>query len=132
MFTYIYPMFGIFWSMLFFFVWIMWLILLFRVFADVFRSHDLGGLAKALWIIFVLLLPFLGAFVYLIARGDSMAANHYRQAQAQSQPQEFDSYARYAAGTTSTADQIDKLAQLKAQGVLTDDEFATQKAKLLG
>lgn len=131
MLTYIYPMFGVFWSLFFFFIWVMWLMLLFRVFADVFRSDDLGGFAKALWLIFVILVPFLGVFVYVIARGASMTQRDVQRAQAQREA--FDGYVREAAGSTaSTSDQLGKLAQLHAQGVLTDAEFAAQKAKILG
>ena len=72
MLAYDYPLLGIFWTMLWFFLWFAWIVILFRVFADIFRSHDLGGFAKALWSIFVILVPFLGVFVYLIARGHHM------------------------------------------------------------
>jgi len=98
---------------------------------DIFRSHDMGGWAKALWVIFVIVLPFLGVFVYLIARGGSM---HDRQAaQAAEQQKAFDQYVKQAAGTPgeTSADQLHKLADLKSQGVLTDAEFEAQKAKIL-
>jgi len=129
--SYDYPLGGFFWSMLIFFIWIMWFMLLFQVFIDIFRSHDLGGFAKALWVIFVIVLPFLGVFVYLIARGRSMTER--RMNEAIGQKQAMDQYVRETAGTSvSSADEIAKLAQLKDQGVLTDAEFAAQKAKLLG
>ena len=73
MFAYIFPFFGIFWSMFYVYIWVMLLFLLFKVFADIFRSSDLGGFAKALWLIFVIVVPFVGVLVYVIARGDSMA-----------------------------------------------------------
>jgi len=130
MLSYVYPLFGVFWSMLFFFVFIMWLMLLFRVFADIFRSDDLSGFAKVLWIIFVIIVPFLGVFVYVIARGSSMA--QHQMDRMQGQQQQFDSYVRETAGSSSSADELSKLAQLHTQGILTDAEFATQKAKLLG
>jgi ABC-type multidrug transport system fused ATPase/permease subunit len=130
MLSYIYPLFGAFWSILFFFGWVMWLFLLFRIFADIFRSDDLGGFAKALWLIFVILVPFLGVFVYVIARGGSMTRRDVQRTEAQQQ--QFDSYVRDAAGSVSTADELDKLAQLRVQGVLTDEEFAAQKARVLG
>ncbi len=76
MLMYIYPMVGVFWSMLIFFLWIAWLMLLFRIIADIFRS-DMGGFAKALWLIFVIVAPFLGAFVYVIANGKSMTQRQY-------------------------------------------------------
>jgi Short C-terminal domain/Phospholipase_D-nuclease N-terminal len=101
------------------------------VFSDIFRSHDLGGWAKALWSIFIIVIPFFGVFVYLIARGGKM---HERAAQqAAAQQQAFDQYVKQAAGTPgeSSADQLHKLADLKSQGVLTDAEFEAQKAKIL-
>lgn len=119
MLTYIYPLFGLFWSMLIFFLWIAWLVLLFKVIADIFRSQDLGGLAKALWLIFVILAPLLGTFVYLIARGGATSS----RARAD--------YMRNAADPASAAAELDKLARLNAQGALTDAEFEAQKAKFL-
>jgi ABC-type multidrug transport system fused ATPase/permease subunit len=126
-----YPILDIFLTTLYFFLFIIWIWLLIMVFMDVFRSHDMGGLAKALWVIFIIILPFLGVFVYLIARGGKM---HERQAQqAAQQQQAFDQYVKQAAGTpgSSTADQLSKLSDLKSQGVLTDAEFDAQKAKIL-
>ena len=126
-----YPVLDAFLTMLYFFLFIIWIWLLIMVFMDVFRSHDMGGLAKALWVIFIIVLPFLGVFVYLIARGGSM---HERAAaQAAEQQKAFDQYVKQAAGTPgeSSADQLHKLADLKTQGVLTDAEFEAQKAKIL-
>ena len=89
----------------------------------------MGGGAKALWVIFVIILPFLGIFVYLIARGGKM---HERAEQAaQQQQQAFDAYVKETAGAGSSVDQLAKLADLKQQGVITDAEFEAQKAKLL-
>jgi hypothetical protein len=128
--AYDYPVLGFFWSMLIFFLWIMWFFLLFRVLSDIFRSADLGGFAKTMWIIFVIFLPFLGVFVYVIARGDSMTKRSVDQAMAQRAA--FDNYVRETATSpTSAADEISKLAELKARGVITDEEFASQKAKLM-
>ena len=130
MLAYDYPILGVFWTMLWFFLWIAWIVLLFRVIFDIFRSHDMGGLGKALWAIFVIVVPFLGVFVYLIARGHSMADRDVEQAQAQEAA--FKSYVQDAAGSGGgTADELSKLADLKAQGVITDAEFEQQKAKLL-
>jgi hypothetical protein len=128
--AYTYPLFDLFGTMLGLFVFIIWFWLLITVFSDIFRSHDLGGGAKALWVIFVIVLPFLGIFVYLIARGGKM---HERAAKmAQQQQQAFDDQVKAAAGTGSnTADQLTKLADLRTSGVLTDQEYETQKAKLL-
>jgi uncharacterized membrane protein YcjF (UPF0283 family) len=126
-----YPVLDAFLTMLYFFLFIIWIWLLIMVFMDIFRSHDMGGWAKALWVIFIIILPFLGVFVYLIARGGKM---HERQAQqAAQQQQAFDQYVKQAAGTPgdSTADQLSKLADLKSQGVLSDAEFDAQKAKIL-
>jgi hypothetical protein len=129
MLAYNYPLLSIFWTMLEFFLFFLWIWLLIVIFADIFRSHDLGGLAKALWVIFVIILPFLGVLIYLIARGGSM---HERAAaQAQRQQQAFDSYVKETAGSSGSADELAKLADLKAKGVLTDAEFEAQKAKLL-
>ena len=126
-----YPVLDAFLTMLYFFLFIIWIWLLIMVFMDVFRSHDMGGWAKALWVIFIIVLPFLGVFVYLIARGGSM---HERAAaQAAEQQKAFDQYVKQAAGTPgeSSADQLHKLADLKSQGVLTEAEFEAQKAKIL-
>ena len=128
--AYNYPLLSIFWTMLEFFLFFIWIWLLITVFADIFRSHDIGGLAKALWVIFVVILPFLGVFIYLIARGGKM---HERAAAAAEQQQKaFNSYIKETAGTSGTADELSKLAELKDKGVLTDAEFAEQKAKILG
>ena len=132
MLAYDYPLLGVFWTMLWFFLWFAWLMLLFRVFADIFRSKDMGGWAKALWSIFVIFLPFLGVLIYVIARGHKMAERDIADA-AQNEAA-FRSYVQDAAGSGGgggTADELAKLADLKAKGVLTDDEFAQQKAKLL-
>ncbi|HUW04176.1 MAG TPA: SHOCT domain-containing protein [Acidimicrobiales bacterium] len=129
MLAYDYPILGLFWTMFIFFLWFAWIMLLFRVFADIFRSHDLGGWSKGLWSIFVLFAPFLGVFVYLIARGHSMAQRDVDA--ARSNEAEFRSYVQQAAGTGGSADEIAKLAELRDSGVLTEAEFADQKAKLL-
>ncbi len=128
---YDYPILGLFWTMLILFLWIAWLIILFRVVVDIFRSHDMGGFAKALWVIAVILLPYLGVFVYIIARGDKMASREIADAQANREA--FDSYVRDVAGSGGggTADELAKLAELHSKGVLSDEEFAAQKAKLL-
>ncbi len=129
--SYQYPILDFFLTMLYFFLFIIWIWLLITVFMDIFRSHDMGGWAKALWVIFVIVVPFLGVFVYLIARGGKM---HERAAQdAVQQQQAFDQYVRQTAGTSgdTTADQLAKLADLKSQGALSEDEFQAQKAKVL-
>lgn len=127
--AYTYPLFDLFGTMLGFFVLVIWFWLLIVVFGDIFRSHDMGGGAKALWTIFVIVLPFLGIFIYLIARGGKMHERAARQAEQQNQA--MDEYIKQAAGTPDTAEQLAKLADLKSQGVLSQAEFDSQKAKLL-
>ncbi len=130
--SYQYPILDFFLTMLYFFLFIIWIWLLIMVFMDIFRSHDIGGGAKALWVIFVIILPFLGVFVYLIARGGKMAER--RAHEAAQQQQAFDDYVRQTAGSgggEDTASQLSKLADLKSQGVITDAEFEAQKAKIL-
>jgi hypothetical protein len=125
-----YPLLNVFWTMFWLFIWILWLFLLFRVIFDIFRSDDLGGWGKALWLIFVIVLPYLGVLVYLIARGHEMGKRDVRQARAQDQA--FRQYVKEAAAPTSSADELAKLAALRDQGVITEAEFAQQKAKILG
>ena len=125
-----YPLLNTFWTILYFFVFFLWLMILFRVIWDVFRSHDLGGLGKAGWLFFILVLPFLGVFVYLVARGGSMHERDVRV--AQTQDQELGSWVRRAASGTSTADELTKLADLRAKGAISEAEFDRAKAKILG
>jgi len=129
MIAYDYPLLGVFWSILVFFLFVAWLVLLFRVFADIFRTQDMGGWAKALWSVFVILLPFLGVFIYVIVNGKSMGDR--AAADAQQQQAALDTYVRQTAGTAGPADELAKLAALRDNGTLTDAEFAAQKAKLL-
>jgi hypothetical protein len=129
--SYQYPILDFFLTMLYFFLFVIWIWLLITVFIDIFRSHDMGGWAKALWVIFVIVLPFLGVFVYLIARGSKMQERAGREAAQQQQA--FDAYVKQTAGTSGdgVADQLSKLADLRSQGVLTDAEFEAQKSKVL-
>jgi hypothetical protein len=120
---------NIFWAMLWFFMFVVWIWLLISIFADIFRS-EISGWAKAGWTIFVVILPFLGVLVYLIANGGKMQERSMRQAANMQQTQ--DNYIKSVAGGGGTADELEKLAKLKDSGALTDQEFATQKAKLLG
>ncbi len=129
MIAYDYPLLGLFWTTLLFFLWISWFMLLFRVIADVFGSHDLGGWAKALWTILVIVLPFLGVLIYLIARGGSMMERDVDR--ARQHEQQLQSHIREAAGAGGTADELSKLAGLRDRGVITAAEFDSQKAKLL-
>jgi hypothetical protein len=116
--------------MMWIFIWVLWFFLLFRVIADIFRSHEMSGLAKAAWLVFVIILPYLGVFIYLIARSSNMAEHDRRDVKASQEA--FDREVQRAAGTaTSSADQLSKLAELHSSGVLTDTEFEAQKAKIL-
>jgi len=120
----------VFWSMLWFFMFFIWIWLLIIVFGDIFRSNDLGGWAKALWCIFIIVVPYLGVFVYLIARGHKMA--EHAQEAAQAQDAAMRQYVQSVApASTSTADELSKLADLKAKGVIDDAEYASLKAKAL-
>ena len=118
------------WSMLWFFLFFVWIWLLIVVFSDIFRSHDMGGYAKTLWVLFVIILPFLGVFVYIIARGHKMQ-EHAAQA-AQAQEAATRQYVQSVAGTPSAADEIARLSDLKNQGVISEAEFQAGKAKALG
>jgi len=129
MLAYVYPQQSLFWTMVEFFFFIIWIWILIAIFGDIFRSHDMGGWAKAFWVIFVIVLPFLGILVYLIARGGKMQERSLEQAQRQQEA--LDAQVRQAAGASGNADQLAKLADLKDKGVLTDAEFQAQKAKLL-
>ena len=122
-----YPFLDVFWSMIIFFFWVIWIWIVITVLIDVFRRSDIGGFAKALWVIFVVILPWLGVLVYLIAQHDGMRQRSIQQ--AQEQKQQFDSYVREAAG--GTADQIAKAKQLLDSGAITQDEFNALKAKAL-
>ena len=126
-----YPLLNVFWSMLYFFLWIIWIWILITVFIDIFRSHDLSGWGKALWFLFVLFIPLIGVLVYLIARGGKMQER--AQQQAQQQDAQFRKYVQQAAADspTSTADQLAKLADLRDRGVISSEEFEREKAKVL-
>jgi hypothetical protein len=130
--AYDYPLLSMFWTMLVFFLWIMWFVLLFRIVVDIFRDDDMSGWAKAGWLVFVIVLPFLGVFVYVIARGKNMG--HREVAQAKAQQRDFDQYIREtAAGTDkpSSADELAKLSEIRARGDITDEEFARAKDLVL-
>lgn len=127
-----YPLLELFWTMLWFFMFIAWIALLISLFADIIRRGDTSGWVKALWILFLVLLPLLGALVYLIANGKGMARRSMEEASAREQS--LRTYIRdVAAGSTgaTTADEIAKLAELRDAGALTPSEFEAQKAKML-
>ncbi len=124
-----YPILDLFWTMAMFFLLFFWIFILIQIIIDIFRSHDMGGFAKALWLIGILIFPLLGVLIYLIARGGKM---HERQVQAvQAQQKAMDQYIKETATSGSSADELAKLADLKSKGVLSDAEFEAQKAKLL-
>ncbi|MFD7631655.1 SHOCT domain-containing protein [Streptomyces sp. NPDC059851] len=127
-----YPLLNLFWTMLLIFLWVLWFFLLFRIITDIFRSQDMGGWGKAGWTIFVVLLPFIGIFVYLIARGKSMAERDVQSA-AQADAA-FKAYVRDAAATSGgggSASELAALADLKERGAITEAEFQQAKQKLL-
>jgi len=124
-----YPLLNVFWSIFIFFLWVIWIWILIMVFIDIFRSDDLSGWGKALWFLFVLIIPLIGVLVYLIARGGKMHEHAARQAQAQDQ--QFRAYVQDAAGSQTTADQLSKLADLRDRGVISAEEFEREKAKVL-
>jgi hypothetical protein len=119
----------VFWSMLWFFLFFIWIWLLIMVFADIFRSHDLSGLSKTLWVIFVILVPYLGVFVYLIARGHKMGEHAAQDAARQDAANR--QYIQSVTAAASPAEEIAKLADLKASGTITDAEYEQLKAKAL-
>jgi hypothetical protein len=120
----------VFLSMMYFFLFFIWIWLLIVVFGDIFRSHDLGGFAKAIWVIFVIVVPYFGVLVYLIARGHKMSEHAQEAAQAQADAQR--AYIQSAVGAApSTADELSRLADLKQQGLISDAEFEQLKAKAL-
>ena len=124
-----YPFLDVFWTMLVFFVWVAWFMLLFRVIGDIFRRHDTSGFAKVLWLVFVIAVPFLGVFVYLIANNQGMAERSIARAQAQQQ--QFDQSVQSAAGSGGAASEIDKAKQLLDDGTITQSEFDAIKTKAL-
>jgi hypothetical protein len=127
--AYDYPLLNLFWTMLWLFFFVIWIWVLISVLIDVFRSHDLSGWAKALWLVFIVFLPLLGVLVYLIARGHKMQERAVSDAKRQEAA--FRTYVQDAASSGSTADELTKLADLRDKGVITAEEFAAQKAKLL-
>ena len=129
--AYDYPLLGAFWTMLMIFLWIMWFVLLFRVIADILRDDGLSGWAKTGWLVFCILLPFLGVFVYVIARGKNMGGRE--TAQARAQQEHFDAYLRktVADGRTSSVDELARLSEIRDRGAITDEEFHRAKELVL-
>jgi Short C-terminal domain/Phospholipase_D-nuclease N-terminal len=122
-----YPFLDVLWTMILFFCWVAWIWIVITVFIDVFRRDDIGGWAKAAWVVFVIVLPFLGVLVYLIAQHDGMRERSVEQAQAKQQA--LDQYVREAAG--GSASEIAKAKELLDSGAITQEEFDKLKAKAL-
>lgn len=124
-----YPLLNAFWTILYIFVFILWLSVLFRVIWDIFRSQDLSGLGKAGWLLFILFIPLVGVFAYVIFRGGSMHEREVRTARMDDNV--FRSYIQEVGGSSSIADEIAKLADLKEKGVISEADFDRAKDKLL-
>ena len=124
-----YPFLDVFWTMLVFFVWVIWIWLLITILVDVFRRHDIGGAKKVLWVIFVILVPFVGVFAYLLVNHDEMATRNVEQMKAQQA--QFDSYVQTVAGGGGAAAEIEKAKQLLDSGAITQQEFDAIKQKAL-
>jgi len=124
-----YPFLDVFWTMLVFFAWVIWFWLLITVFADLFRRHDISGWGKAGWTLFVIVLPFLGVFVYLIAQGQHMAERKAQDVQASQAA--FDDYVRQVKSDADPSEQIAKAKQLLDSGAIDAAEFEQIKRKAL-
>ncbi|MFJ7266890.1 SHOCT domain-containing protein [Streptomyces sp. NPDC099050] len=124
-----YPLLNMFWTMMLCFFWVLWFMLLFRVIGDIFRDDEMNGWGKAGWTIFVILLPYLGVLVYLIARGRGMGERELKRAQQHEKA--FRSYVQESAGARSAADELSRLAELKNRGDITAAEYEQAKAKVL-
>jgi hypothetical protein len=124
-----YPFLDVFWSLCIFFLWVLWLWILFTVFADIFRRHDLSGWGKAGWIIFTIVLPYLGVFIYLITQSKGMTERNLESAKAQRA--QFDDYVRSTAGSGGAAAEIDRAKALLDSGAINQAEFEAIKQKAL-
>jgi type VI protein secretion system component VasK len=123
------PLLDLFWAMLWFFLFFAWIALLFSVIGDIFRSEDLSGWGKGLWVLFVIIVPWLGILIYLIARGGTMQERAI--ADASRREQATRQYVQEVAGAPSSADELAKLVQLRDSGAITAQEFEAQKARVL-
>ncbi|MER5777422.1 SHOCT domain-containing protein [Streptomyces sp. NPDC002039] len=127
---YDFPLLNLFWTMMLCFLWVFWFVLLMRIIGDVFRDDDLSGWAKAGWTVFVILLPYLGVFIYLIIRGRGMGERELRRTQRREDA--FRTYAAESAAITSQAEELSRLAELKDRGAITAPEYERAKGKVLG
>lgn len=124
-----YPLLEIIWTMLLFFLFFLWIFLVIRILIDVFRRDDISGWGKAGWSIFIIILPFLGVLVYVIAQGDKMAERDVQQAQAQQE--QFDDYVKSVSGSGGAADEIAKAKELLDSGAISQEEFDSIKSRAL-
>jgi hypothetical protein len=124
-----YPFLEVFWTLIVFFLWVLWFWLLISIVGDVFRRRDIGGGKKTLWLIFMLFVPFVGVLAYILVNSDSMAERNLERARAQQA--QMDTYVRETAGTGGAAEEIDKAKQLLDSGAITQTEFEAIKAKAL-
>ena len=124
-----YPFLNILWTMILFFSWVIWIWMMVIILTDVFRRRDISGWTKALWVVFLIVLPFLGALIYLIVQHDGMAERSAKAAQGQRQ--EFDQYVQKVAADSDPASQIEKAKQLRDNGTIDQAEFEALKAKAL-
>jgi hypothetical protein len=132
--AYDYPVLGVFWTTMWIFLWVLWFFLLFRIIGDVFRDDSMSGWTKTAWLVFVIVLPFLGAFVYILARGRGMGRRETEAVLARQQV--MDDYIRETAATAAPAgpsptDQLAKLSEIRARGHISDSEFQRAKEKIL-
>jgi hypothetical protein len=124
-----YPFLDVLWTMLVFFLWVAWFVLLFRIVGDVFRRRDIGGGKKTIWLIFILFVPFIGVFAYLIANADDMARRNVEGMQAAQS--EFDDYVKSVAASGGPAAEIESAKKLLDSGAISQAEFEAIKAKAL-
>jgi orotidine-5'-phosphate decarboxylase len=124
-----YPFLDVLWTMVIFFIWILWFSLLFNIWADIFRRHDISGFGKTGWLIFTLVLPFLGVFIYLITQNDGMTERNLERARGQQQ--QFQEQVRAAAGDAGAAGEIERAKKLLDSGAITQVEFDALKQKAL-
>jgi hypothetical protein len=119
----------VFWSLIWIFLFVIWIFLVLRVFADIFRSRDMGAFAKVLWTLFVIVLPYLGVFAYILVRGQKMVGNEISA--RHEQEQQFRSYIRDVVATDGPVTELERLASLRDRGVIDDEEFARMKSRIV-
>ena len=124
-----YPFLNILWTMIIFFAWVVWIWMMVIILTDVFRRRDIGGWTKAAWVVFMIVLPFLGVLAYLIAQHDGIAQRNEERAQAAQR--QFDDHVRTVAASEGPAAEIEKAAELRERGTINDAEFEALKAKAL-